>query len=529
MAGNNFLKRFSFFGRTKKLSKQTTISSKSTVSSGWQPVVTRKWDGEKTPGELGAVSVNVADHVNLRYRSYDAAERIDTVKTISGKFFKYTIGGGLKLQSEPNNVVLKLEGVKVPDSFKEEVEARFNVFSNSKRCSQNNQQDLHDLANDAFSSAFLGGDTLVVLRIKKNNLTVQVIDGEHIKTPWFSDKHIKAVENRNNFISHGVEFSKTGEHIGYFVETKSHKSPTGEFEYIKAKGSKTGRLNAWMIYGSKHRINHHRGVPEIATILEKVNKLDRYVEAATGKAEEAANLIMGIEHSVDSTGENPFAKAMTKKLNIGTGESEESSSYDLADGIANKITRTTNKTVVNLPQGAKLSSFDTNIESNFEGFHDAIFSTACASVDLPPEVAMQKFNSNYSASRAAIGSWEYISGIHRDNFSKNFYKIIYSRWLELEVLKNKISAPGYISAINSNDYIILDSYSSCKFTGKKLPHIDPLKEVKAARLMLGDESIPLASREQVAEMLNLGDWFENFKKYQRESKEIPEDKSTEKE
>lgn len=527
MAKNNFFQRL--FSSGSAGPEQTEVikspDSAYTNSLGWQPIITRKWDGEKTPGELGAVSVNLPDYMRLRYRSYDAADRIDTIKIITGKFFKYIIGSGLKLQSEPNKVVLGLEGINESfEDFKKHAEARFNVYANSKYCSQNKQKNLHDLANDAFSTAFLGGDCLCIVRVTKTGLTLQVVDGEHVKTPWFDSSHLKAVKNRGNFLKHGVEFNKRGEHVGFFIQSKSESSQYNEYEYIKAKGSKTNRTFAWMIYGDKQRADHHRGVPKIASILEKVNKLDRYTEAAVGKAEEAANLIMGIEHNVDSTGENPFTKAMTKKLNKGA-ESEETSSYDLADGIANKITSTSNKTMVNLPIGAKITSFDTNIESSFSDFHTAIFGGLCASVDLPPEVALQKYDSNYSASRAAIGAWEYIVNIERESFSNDFYKRFYSLWLELEILNNKINAPGFINALNSDDLMIIESYSACRFTGKKMPHIDPLKEVKAARAMLGkNDETPLASREQMAEYLNLGDWLENLLKSIEENKSIPEPK-----
>ena len=252
--------------------------------------------------------------------------------------------------------------------------------------------------------------------------------------------------------------------------------------------------------------------------MHEVNKLDRYTEAAVGKAEEAANLIMAIKHNSDSTGENPFAKAMTKKLNAG-GETSVSS-YDLADGIANRVNQTTNKTVLNLPTGAELSAFSTNIESSYSEFHTAVFNGLCASVDLPPEVALQLYSSNYSASRAAIGAWQYIVEIKRAAFAKNFYKRFYALWLEIEILKNKITAPGFIAALNTNDLMVIESYSSCRFTGKKMPHIDPLKEIKAAREILGDDRTPLASREQVSEDLNLGDFAENYKKNQEEKKYI---------
>ena len=65
------------------------------------PLINRNWDGEKTLGELGNVYRNIPDYDRLRLRSYDAFATIDTVKIIATKHFTWTIGSGLKLQSEP--------------------------------------------------------------------------------------------------------------------------------------------------------------------------------------------------------------------------------------------------------------------------------------------------------------------------------------------------------------------------------------------------------------------------------------------
>ena len=487
----------------------------------WWPVKSRRWDGEKTLGELGNVIINIPDFKRLRYRSYDAADKIDIIKTITGKFFKYIIGSGLKLQSEPNVSVLKLEGINQDlTDFKKTIEARFNVYANSKNCSQNKMLDLHDLANDSFSTAFLGGDVLVVARVDKNaRLSLQVIDGEHIESPVFDQSMMDAVKKRKNFLKHGVEYDANGEHVGFFIKVQDPDQPFGKMQYIPAKGKKSNRVFAWMVYGSKQRPDQVRGIPVIASILEKVNKLDRYTEAAVGKAEEAANLMMAIKHNVDSTGENPFAKAISKKINA-NGDEEQKTSYDLADGLANKINQTTSKTAVNLPVGAELVSFSTDIESKFGEFYTAIFNSLCASVDLPPEVALQQYNSNYSASRAAIGAWQHIVEIERTKFSKNFYKRFYNLWLELEILNNKVEAPGFITALNTNDLMVIEAYSACRFIGKKMPHIDPLKEVKAARAILGDEVTPLSSYENVVEDLNLGDFNANYEKYLEERSKL---------
>ena len=89
-------------------------------------------------------------------------------------------------------------------------------------------------------------------------------------------------------------------------------------------------------------------------------------------------------------------------------------------------------------------------------------------------------------------------------------------------MSNKIQAPGYIE--NIDNFMVTESYSQCRFTGKNVPHIDPLKEIKAVREMLGvDGAIPLISREQASEILGTGQWDENFMKSLEEENLIPKE------
>ena len=81
-----------------------------------------------------------------------------------------------------------------------------------------------------------------------------------------------------------------------------------------------------------------------------------------------------------------------------------------------------------------------------------------------------------------------------------------------------------MKAIMSNDEFLIESYCNSKFTGINMPHIDPLKEVKAVREMLGDplkNEVPLISHDRAAEQLNQGEWSENYLKYLQETKDIP--------
>ena len=488
------------------------------------PIISESFDGEKTPGEMGAPRNLIPNHRLLSARVFEAQLKSDVVKIITGKFFKWVVGNGLKLQAEPKETVLETEGISIPDidKFRKDVESRFSVYTSSKVGDYKEMTSLHNIAAEAYKEAFLGGDCLCVLRVNsKKIVSAQIIEGRSIKTPILMPNEMRAIERRGNLIRNGVEINKKGRHIAFYVLTDDG-SLLGKYVRIRARGSKTGRVLAWLVYGSKHRINDVRGIPVITQILEKVEKFDRYTEATVGSAEERAKIVFSVEHTRDSDGENPMIGKARQAAGISSNSACETSGYDLGEKTAATVAATTGKQTFNMPIGSKLVSLSSQNEIQYGPFSKAIFGYMCASVDIPPEVAMQLYEQNYSSSRAAINSWDYIVKVYRKVFSDSFYGPIYNLWFELEVLKNKVSAPGFIQALKDDNFMVIGAYLNSRFIGTNMPHIDPLKEVKAVRSMLGNDADPLISREQATEILGNGDWNKNIEQYKTEQDALPE-------
>ena len=485
------------------------------------PIINKSWDGEKTLGELGVVVRNVPDYKKLRLRSYQAYETMDAFKTIASKYFYWKIGSGLKLQAEPNVSVLESEGLNISDTesseFQKMAEARFLIWANSNQSDYLKQKNLHELASDFDRGAFLGGDNLLIVRFDDNGLTIQFVSGEFVCNPGIETDYHTQAEKKGNCIEHGIEIDKHGKHIAYFVRIKV-KNDVDKFDRVPAYGEKSGKKLAWLVSSKKSSPDHLRAVPAMSQSLEKINKLDRYVEAAVTKAEQAANIVHTLKHKEFSTGEGILEKELAKKRGESIVGVDLENNKVLADGLANKISQQTSGTAYNLPVGAELESFESSIETDFGVFHKTVFEGISAGANVPPEVAMQSFNSNYSASRAAINSFGYFITVDRQTFAEQFYIPIYKLWIEHQILSKKITAKGYIE--NIDNPMVTESYTQCRFLGKDMPHIDPLKEAKSIELML---ALNLVSREQASEMLGVGSWDENFKKRLQEDELIPKE------
>jgi capsid protein len=480
-------------------------------SGSYKPILTLSYDGEKDTGELGPIIDYDLDYQALRYRSWESYLSSEITQTVVGKFVTWIIGSGLKLQSEPVSLVLESEGFGFDTSkFSKETEARFKLFCKSRNSDYAKIDNINRIAKTVYTNAIVGGDLLIVQRVVKGNLNIQMIDGANVQTPNFNDAMAKAV-NRGNKIKNGIEENKAGEHVAFHV-----KKADGEFIRIEAKGKKTGRESAYMVYGLRYRINDNRGIPLISTVLETLKKLDRYKEATVGSAEERAKIAYYIKHGSSSTGENPLAATMAKAMNI---DNQQDIPTDInGQALADKVAVSTNKQVFNMPQDSELVSLDTKNDLFFKDFYSVNVNAICAAIGIPPEVALSKYDSNFSASRAALKDWEHTIGVERNAFSFQFYEKIYNTWLYFEVIKNKIKAPGFLLALSSGDDILVGAYMNSRFVGHNVPHIDPLKEVQAERLKLGSAAahLPLTTAENSTELLGTGDYDTNVVQFGEE-------------
>jgi capsid protein len=422
------------------------------------------------------------------------------------------IGSGLKLQAEPNRIILESEKIKLDkQAFNELTEARFSIFCDSKDADYSGMKNLHQISEDAFLNSKIGGDVLVILRYEGGRMTVQLVDGAHVVSPLgnyenYNEADINAFQGN---IKRGVEVDEKGQHVAYWVQTDVLK-----IERIAARNS-SGLVTAFLVYGMKYRLDNIRGIPLTSAVMQTISEMDRYKEATIGAAEESAKVVYTIEHQAFSDGSNP----LVGELKRARGGSADDIPVDSAgNALADKVAATTHKQTYNMPNGASMKSFNSHKELYFKDFYTTHINLVCSTVGIPPNVAMSLYDGNYSSSRAAIKEWEHTINVNRKDFYYQFYSHVYAFWLDIEILKNKIQAPGYLIARIKGDTTILYAYRNARFVGASVPHIDPLKEVQAARLKLGatGADMPLSTLEQETEALNMGEADANMEQYAEE-------------
>lgn len=493
----------------------------------YRNISTVSFNGEKNLGEIGPALNYVLDYQMLRARSWQAQLESDLAQTAVKRLVSWTIGNGLKPQAEPIEYILKSEGVNLDKKkFQKDVETRFNLFRKSK-CDYSGMLTLNELEWEAERNAIIGGDVLVIQRYNKGKHTIQLIDGDQVMSPYYGTEwYPKSLPDGHRLID-GVEIDDKGKHIAYWVRSYPVNGDIKDlyaykFDRIEAWGKKSGLQMAYLYYGIRQRLSNTRGIPLLSACLEKIAKLDRYSEATLGQAEEAAKVSYQVIHDRDAEGKSPWLKSTVEGFNVEGSLNMANRLMQTDDGetIANKIQATTNKQSYNMPPGSEIKMLINENPLYFKDFYEKNSDSLYATLELPPNVATSKYNDSFSASRAAIKDWEHTLDVKRFKHSTRFIQPIYDFFLEINIIEGKITAPEYINAKYSGNEDIIGSYRNVRFVGPNVPHIDPVKEVQAARLILGTAGahIPLNDVESVTESLGLGEASENIIQFADELK-----------
>lgn len=502
--------KWKLWGRKKKSEREPgrDLSQHASFPTGgssyghrrYNPLITIHYDGEKNPGELGVIKRYIPEYRALRYRAWQAYMESDVIQAAVETYASWVIGSGLKPQISPVSEILENRGIGIDNlAFSAQAERQFNMWLNSRTSTYNNESSLAFKMQETFKNNFLSGDTLVVLLVNEGRLSVQCIDAEKLYSPILGGE-VSAAKRRGNKLVHGVEIDPQGKHVAYYVwEDNEHRR-------IEAFSRETGMRMAYLVYGGKYKYDNVRGIPRISSILEAAKKLDRYKEAAVGGAEERAKIAYFIEHRQGSNEENPMIDNVRSGLPLNR-EIDGAPNDPIDEGIKlqQKITSTTGKSAFNMPLESTIKAMESEMELGFRDFFMSNLQPLYAAVGIPIEVALKKFDNNFSSSRASLKMWEHNIKSERNDFSFHFLGPIYQLWLLLEDIRGDISAPGLFNAMAvTNDMTLIEAYTKIRFNGPSVPHVDPMKEVKAEREKLGPKGrdVPLTTPQEAIK--NLG-------------------------
>ena len=463
------------------VAKRTTENYNNLIRDAFYAI----WDGEKFPGSFGETKdYQFVDYWTLRKRSYQLFVENIYARGLIRRLLRNEIHTGIIGSASIVSDVLwpnmeEQEREEKGVGFSELLTQFFELYGENKDVFDwRKENTFGDFQEQVRLESLICGDGIIVSRINQNTGLPywDWINGNYIRTP-------DGVNPRTgNRIVDGVELDKYNRHVAYHVQ--SWVDGDLVWERLPVKGEKSGRRIAWMVYGSEKLIDEQRGEPLLSAMLYMIKELDRYRDAEERAAVINAMLPLFIEKSPTAlSGSRP-----TDGLSRLNGKGSLLSSIvggvtDLVQKNKRDIRAMTPGTVFDdLAPGEKIVSFQTNRPNvNYSVFEQAILSGICWSLEIPPEIAMLKFQSNYSASRQANNEFEIYLDYRVKKFARAVCQPIYEEFVIQGALTDLFKLPGLLEAFyDSSIWFKKSAWLNCAWTGLSRPSVDPKDETVAS-------------------------------------------------
>lgn len=448
----------------------------------------------------------------------DAEDNIDLYSSTLRKRARDLYAGGGLARSGPQSLTTSVVGwgiqpkpkidgnfLGMNDETREEAERcilrEFRLWAENPMCDAERRQDFYGLQGLAFLSMLMSGDVFALFGMKENRrtpyqTTVRLLEADRICTPDSFGESVSKETDGGGRIVDGVEIDREGAVIRYHVASRSPlaQSNSGELTWtaIDAFGSETGCPNILHVM-THERPEQRRGVPFVAAEIEQLKQFGRYMNA-----ELAANLVSSMLTAFIVSDEDDGKFGLEDAVNESEKVTDDDLQLELAPGA-----------VYNLPPGKKVETVNP-LRSNtqFESFVNTCIMTIASSMGIPKEVLVKKYESNYTAARAALLDFWRTVRMYRTKFNASFNQPVYEQWLSEAVAAGRINAPGFF-----DDPAVRQAWCGCLWMGASMGHVDPLKEVNAAAARIMNN---ITTQEQEAMEYNGNNWDEIVKQRTKE-------------
>ncbi|MFW6312255.1 MAG: phage portal protein [Spirochaetota bacterium] len=473
------------------------------------------WGGQKFPGSLNYPSLWSANYTELRRRSRIAYWDSMQARSLLRRLVDNEVSSGLTLESQPIWDLLDEsysgdtdESVRRRQGATRGIEVRFHLWANSRDADSAGRMTFYQLQEFARLNKLRDGEIFVIFRYsldqrRQNPLNLQFVPPEQVRDPDDQQMYQDA-KARGNAINHGIEWSPVGEEVAYYVTD----AQTGRSVRIPKRGPRSGRI--YVVHDMIHdSVGQPRGIPRLAHLAHEIQKITDYTVAEIEAAIINALYVLFISPSENQSSSRALTGVMPKN-NQPTPSTDVAGTGSLQTGYVSQP----GMIIERLKAGESIETVKTERPNvNYKQFVDAIAGDMASSLNVPPEVLRMTFNSNYSASKAAIEMfWNEVSH-GRSDLAAGLLNPVYEMWMEGEIAAGEITVQGWGSPR------IRRAWLNCQWVGISKPSVDPLKEAKAATARIDDG---LTTREREAKQHNGTDFWDNVKRLGAENRALGE-------
>lgn len=437
------------------------------------------FNGDKFSGGFGATHISNINYVELRARSAQLFREVPYAKGIINRLVTGEVGTGLHPELTPEGDFIGLDEEQATD-WGEATAKRFEMWGSTSRiCDWEQDKTFWAIERHVRRESLIDGDILVILEHSRTTRlpSIRTVSAVKVESPWN-----EAITD-NHTVSHGVEKDGKGRVVAYWVSQDN-----GTSKRVPAFGARTGRRLAWLVFGSEKRIDETRGIPLLACVLQSLRDIDRYKDSTQRKALVNSFWAASVTKEHPVLGSKPFANGVRNTTTIDDNEGHERKivTAETLPGLQ----------ATELQHGEKLNFHGgQGTDLSFADFEMAIIQGIAWSLEIPPEILTLSFNSNYSASQAAINmSKEYESKIWAI-LGETFCQRVYVEWLVSEVLVGNIVADGFLEAWRDKTaYAEYAAWVSSEWYGAVKPSTDMFKAAKGSRELI-DQGLSTHARE----------------------------------
>lgn len=410
----------------------------------------------------------------LRERAADLAINSPVGAAAISTMVTNVIGSGLKLfpRIRYEDLGLSPENARI---WARKVKNEFDLWASDLHCDFLRRNNFYELQRVAFSASLVDGDSFALFKRRPAtsempySLRIQLVDALRVSNPLgqnlsgLSPVELIIPETKNRVVN-GIEVNRDGRLEAIWVCNRVWNEPVidGELTWQRVKifGKSTGCRNVLHICKDT-RPDQFRGVPLLAPVVETIKNLERYAEA------ELTSAIIKSYFSIfftQSEGSSSFNQI------VGDGEVDPNepcvdvSEYKLGSA-----------TMAALPRGVDVKAIDSsNAQSTFDTFTGSFLMQVGAALNIPYELLLKKFQSSYSASRAALLQAQDSFRTWKSAFVQDFCQPIYETFLTEAVALGRVDAPGFF-----DNPLTQKLWASATWYNERSGILDPVRETQA--------------------------------------------------
>ncbi len=389
----------------------------------------------------------------------------------------------------------------------------FRLWAENPMCDAERQENFYGLQQLSFLSMLVSGDCFSLFLMKENRRTpyrtaLRLLEADRVSTPnSMGDSESRTLKDGHRIID-GVEIDGEGAVVRYHVSSRHPLSEEDtasiSWQAVEAFGADTGYPNILHIT-ARERPEQRRGIPFVAAQIEQIKQLDRYINSELAANVVAAMLTAFLESEAEDDGKYGLEDAVNEDEKV----TDDDLKLELAPGA-----------VYDLPPGKHVNTVNP-IRNNaaFESFVSSLETIIGSSMEIPKEVLVKKYESNYTAARSALLDFWRTVRVYRTRFTGIFCQPVYEQWLAEAVALGRIEAPGFF-----DDPAVRQAWCGCMWMGSSMGHVDPLKEVNAAARRI---ELNISTQEQEASEYNGNDWASNVRQRMKELRALNDGKEKE--